>query len=44
MIISDNRGEGKRGGTFANEMITDGVKMTATMEWGMLRVSKNWVL
>ena len=30
MIISDDRGEGKRGGSFADETIMDGEKTTAT--------------
>jgi hypothetical protein len=34
-IISDDRGEGKRGGSFADETITDGAKTTAMMERGM---------
>ena len=34
-IISDDRGEGKRGGSFADETITDGAKTTATTERGM---------
>jgi hypothetical protein len=34
-IISDDHGEGKRGGSFADEMITDGAKTTATTERGM---------
>jgi len=34
-IISDDRGEGKRGGSFADEMITDEAKTTATMERGI---------
>jgi hypothetical protein len=34
-IISDNRGEGKRGGSFADETITDGAKTRATTERGM---------
>jgi len=29
-IISDDRGEGKRGGSVADKTITDGAKMTAT--------------
>ena len=35
MIISDDRDEGKRGGSFADETITDGAKTTATTERGM---------
>jgi hypothetical protein len=34
-IISDDRGEGKWGGSFADETITDGAKTTATTELGM---------
>jgi hypothetical protein len=34
-IISDDRGEGKRGGSFADKTITDGAKTTATTERGM---------
>ena len=34
-IISDDHGKGKRGGSFADEMITDGAKTTATTERGM---------
>ncbi len=34
-IISDDRGEGKRGGSFADETITDGAKTTAMTERGM---------
>ena len=36
-IISDDRGEGKRGGSFVDKTITDGAKTTATMERGMRR-------
>jgi hypothetical protein len=35
-IISDDRGEGKRGRSFADKTITDGAKTTATTERGML--------
>ena len=35
MIISDDRDEGKRGGSFADKTITDGAKTTATTERGM---------
>ncbi len=35
MIISDDRGEGKRGGSFTDETIMDGAKTTATTELGM---------
>jgi len=35
MIISDYRSEGKRGGSFADETITDGAKTTAKTERGM---------
>ncbi len=35
-IISDDRSEGKRGGSVADETITDGAKRTMAMtEWGM---------
>jgi hypothetical protein len=34
-IISDDRGKGKRGGSFADKTITDGAKTTATTEQGM---------
>ena len=34
-IIGDDRGKGKRGGSFADETITDGAKTMATTEWGM---------
>ncbi len=34
-IISDDRDEGKRGGSFTDETIMDGAKTTATTEWGM---------
>jgi hypothetical protein len=34
-IIGDDRGEGKRGGSFADETITDGAKTMATTERGM---------
>jgi hypothetical protein len=34
-IISDDRGEGKQGGSFADKMIRDGAKTTATTERGM---------
>jgi hypothetical protein len=34
-IISNDRGEGKWGGSFADETITDGAKTTATTELGM---------
>ena len=35
MIISNDRGEGKRGGSFTDETIMDGAKTTATTELGM---------
>jgi len=34
-IISDDRGGGKRGGSFVDETITDGAKTRATTERGM---------
>jgi len=34
-IISDDRGEGKRGGSVADETITDGAKTMAATERGM---------
>jgi hypothetical protein len=34
-IIINDRGEGKRGGSFVDETITDGAKTTATTERGM---------
>ena len=34
-IIGDDRGESRRGGSIADEMTTDGVRMTATTERGI---------
>ena len=36
-IVGDDRGEGGRGRSFADETITDGAKTTATTERGMRR-------
>ncbi len=36
-VVDDDRGEGGRGGSVADEMITDGAKTMATTERGMRR-------